>query len=541
MFDLVTETGNRAGLSGHVLLINPYGDHKLLGSVDRHRGPIMKTPGVHWHILLLAVLLAALDAVAEPAMPVKSFDHSSLKALQQEFKSGPEVTRACLGCHAEAAKQIQRTQHWSWEFLNPESGQRLGKRYVINNFCVAAASNYAVCTSCHVGYGWKDEKFDFSSQENVDCLVCHDTTGSYRKPAGLAGHPAYKEMELPPGSGKFVKAVDLQKVAQHVGKTSRDTCGACHFFGGGGDGVKHGDMDSSLAAPDRKLDVHMDATGADFTCATCHMTAGHQVPGSRYVPTAADRDGRHVPGRVDNTNPGTCQACHGNEPHEAKVAVLNKHANKLACQVCHIPAMARGDVATLMTWDWSTAGKMGADGKPMQKKNAKGRVIYDSKEGDFTVGENVMPEYVWFNGKIRYTLLGDKVDKAAGIVQINRFEGSPNDGKSVIWPVKVFRGVQPYDPVNKTLVIPHTTGVDDASYWKNFNWEKAIAAGMASVGAPFSGKVDFIRTEMTWPLNHMVAPKENALACNACHRKDGGRLKGLKGLKILPSAGKLQK
>jgi len=501
----------------------------------------MKTTGVHRYILLLAVLLAALDAVAEPAIPAKSVDHSSLKALQQEFKSGPEVTRACLGCHTEAAKQIQRTQHWSWEFLNPESGQRLGKRYVINNFCVAAASNYAVCTSCHVGYGWKDEKFDFSSQENVDCLVCHDTTGGYRKPAGLAGHPAYKEMELPPGSGKFVKPVDLQKVAQHVGKTSRDTCGACHFFGGGGDGVKHGDMDSSLAAPDRKLDVHMDATGADFTCATCHMTTGHQVPGSRYVPTAADRDGRHMRGRVDNTNPGTCQACHGNEPHEAKVAVLNKHASKLACQVCHIPAMARGDVATLMAWDWSTAGKMGPDGKPMQKKNAKGRVIYDSKEGDLTVGENVMPEYVWFNGKIRYTLLGDKVDKAAGIVQINRFEGSPNDGKSVIWPVKVFRGVQPYDPVNKTLVIPHTTGTDDASYWKNFNWEKAIAAGMASVGAPFSGKVDFIRTEMTWPLNHMVAPKENALACNECHVKDGGRLKGLKGIPLLTGDSKLRK
>lgn len=502
----------------------------------------MKTTGVHRYIfLLLAVLLAALDAVAEPATPAKSVDHSSLKGLQQEFKSGPEVTRACLSCHTEAAKQIQRTQHWSWQFLNPESGQRLGKRYVINNFCVAAASNYAVCTSCHVGYGWKDEKFDFSSQENVDCLVCHDTTGGYRKPAGLAGHPAYKEMELPPGSGKFVKPVDLQKVAQHVGKTSRDTCGACHFFGGGGDGVKHGDMDSSLAAPDRKLDVHMDATGADFTCATCHMTTGHQVPGSRYVPTAADRGGRHMRGKVDNTNPGTCQACHGNEPHEAKVAVLNKHASKLACQVCHIPAMARGEVATLMDWDWSTAGKMGADGKPMQKKNAKGRVIYDSKEGDLTVGENVMPEYVWFNGKIRYTLLGDKVDKAAGIVQINRFEGRPDDGKSVIWPVKVFRGVQPYDPVNKTLVIPHTTGTDDASYWKNFNWEKAIAAGMGSVGAPFSGKVDFIRTEMTWPLNHMVAPKENALACNECHVKGGGRLKGLKGIPLLTGDSKLRK
>jgi hypothetical protein len=63
---------------------------------------------------------------------------------------------------------------------------------------------------------------------------------------------------------------------------------------------------------------------------------------------------------------------------------------------------------------------------------------------------------------------------------------------------------------------------------------------MATVGAPFSGKVDFIRTEMTWPLNHMVAPKENALACKDCHSKDG-RLKGLEGLPLLTGSGKSKK
>ncbi len=509
----------------------------------------MKIKAVYQHftLLLMVASISGFDAIAEPATADKNSDHNTMKELKVAFKTGPEVTKACLGCHKDAARQIQRTKHWTWEYLNPSSGQRLGKRYVINNFCVAAASNYAACTSCHVGYGWKDENFDFSSQENVDCLVCHDTTGEYIKPSGLAGHPAYKTMEIPPGSGHFVKPVDLRRIAQKVGKTSRDTCGTCHFYGGGGDGVKHGDMDSSLAAPGRHLDVHMDATGADFTCAKCHMTTGHEVPGSRYSPTAIDKDDSHVPGKVDNynpgswdnTNPGTCQACHGNEPHATEVAVLNKHGGKLSCQVCHIPAMARGGVATKMTWDWSTAGKMGQDGNPMQTMDAKGRVIYDSKKGNFTLGENVAPEYVWFNGQVKYTLLGDKVDKTSGITPINRFEGSPNDGKSVIWPVKVFRGVQPYDPVNKTLVIPHTTGVDDASYWKNFNWEKAISAGMATVGAPFSGKVDFVRTEMTWPINHMVAPKEDSLACKECHTKGGiGRMKGLQGLQLVPDHGK---
>jgi len=474
---------------------------------------------------------ASAAGLQAPSKLLTTADHTKFKELQQAFKSGPEVTRACLGCHTEAARQIQQTQHWTWEFVNPRNGQVLGKKHVINNFCVAIPSNYASCNSCHIGYGWKDDTFDFSSQENVDCLVCHDTTGNYKKPSGLAGHPVYKEMELPPDSGNFVKPVDLQKVAQKVGKSSRDSCGSCHFFGGGGDGIKHGDMDSSLGAPDRSLDVHMDATGADFTCATCHMTTGHRVPGSRYSPTAFDTGGSHMRGKADSSNPVTCQSCHGNKPHSAKYSELNDHSNMIACQTCHIPAMARGGIATMLTWDWSTSGRMGPNGKPMQTKDAKGRVIYDSKKGDFGLGENVVPEYTWFNGQVTYTLLGDPIDKAIGITRINRFEGSPTDGKSRIWPVKVFRGMQPYDPVNKSLVIPHTTGTDDDSYWKHFNWQKAIARGMASVGKPFSGQVDFIRTEMTWPLNHMVAPKEASLKCRQCHIKNG-RLKDVKGIKM---------
>jgi hypothetical protein len=54
---------------------------------------------------------------------------------------------------------------------------------------------------------------------------------------------------------------------------------------------------------------------------------------------------------------------------------------------------------------------------------------------------------------------------------------------------------------------------------------------MKVTGAPFSGEVDFIRTEMSWPITHMVAPKEEALACTECHAKDG-RLAGIGGVYI---------
>ena len=483
----------------------------------------------------LALGLSALmagNAWAADAKSVKlttTADHSQFKELQQVFTSGPQVTQACLRCHTEAARQVHRTKHWTWETLVPSTGQKLGKKNVLNNFCISIPANTPFCTSCHVGYGWKDASFDFTAEDKVDCLVCHDSTGIYRKLPGLAGHPPAQDMEVPPGSGKIVKGIDLAKVAQKVGKSSRDTCGACHFFGGGGDGVKHGDMDSSLAAPDKAVDVHMDATGLDFSCATCHKTTGHDVPGSRYTPTAVDRAGAHLRGLAADgkRNPATCTACHGNAPHKTE-ARLNHHADKLACQTCHIPTYARGGVATKLVWDWSTSGQRDAQGQPLIKKDAKGHVIYDGRKGDFTLGENVVPEYVWFNGDVRYTLLGDKI-AADGVTPINQLGGSPTDGRSQIWPVKVMRGTQPYDPVNQTLVTPHTAGPDEAAYWKSFGWEAAIASGMKTAGAPFSGQVGFVKTEMAWPLTHMVAPKNQALGCADCHAR-AGRLAGVPGV-----------
>lgn len=462
-------------------------------------------------------------------------DHTKFKELQKTFASGPEVTKACLSCHTEAAKQVHKTKHWTWDFLNPENGQRLGKKNVINNFCTAVPSNMAFCASCHAGYGWKDDSFDFKSEEAVDCLVCHERTGTYKKLPGLAGHPAYKEMEFPPKSGRMVKPADLSKIAQSVGSTSRETCGSCHFMGGGGDAVKHGDLDTSMKNPPRYLDVHMDAKGLNFTCATCHATKGHNIPGSRYTPTGKDSDAAHIRGKVDESNAATCQSCHGQEPHKkASMATkLNEHTEKIACQTCHIPQYARGNIATKMTWDWSTAGKLSPDGKPLNIKDSSGHHdSYDSKKGNFTYESDVVPEYQWINGKVKYTLLGDPVN-TTGVTEINHYYGSAEDGQSRIWPVKVFRGKQPYDLETKSLLVPHTaTGygeTDDTAFWQNFKWEAALQAGADAAGQKFGGKFDFVKTEMTWPITHMVAPKEDALTCTQCHSKFG-RLQSVKGI-----------
>lgn len=448
-------------------------------------------------------------------------DHGKFKELQQDFKTGPEVTVACLACHTEAAKQVHMSKHWTWEFLNPRTGQMLGKKHIINNFCTSISSNQEFCTACHVGYGWKDNNFNFSSDENIDCLVCHESTGTYRKLPGLAGHPAYKDTEFPPHSGRIVKAVDLRAVAQSVGKSGRKNCGACHFYSGGGDAVKHGDLDSTLTNPGRYLDIHMDKDGLNFSCSECHKTIGHDVPGSRYAPTAKDEgDQSHIRGK-DDKNPATCQACHTNAPHKSAPR-LNTHAEKIACQTCHIPEFARGQ-PTKMTWDWSTAGKLDKDGKPFVLKDSAGNPAYDSKKGDFKYESNVIPTYIWFNGTVDYTLRDTKLDPTQ-LVRINRFEGSPTDGKSKIWPVKIFTGKQPYDKTTHQLLIPHTYGVegDQSAFWKVFDWNKALEAGLESVNENFSGEYGFVSTEMVWPITHMVAPKADALKCGQCHAPAGG-------------------
>ena len=460
-------------------------------------------------------------------------DHSKFEILQQDFATGPEVTAACLTCHTEAAKQIMKTSHWTWEFTDPQTGETLGKKHVINNFCQSIESNEPRCTSCHAGYGWEDKNFDFTIEENVDCLVCHDTTGTYKKLPTGAGHPVYGEAkEFPAGSGKMWAPVDLSLVAQNVGATSRETCGACHFDGGGGNGVKHGDLDQSLISPDHELDVHMDADGLNFTCSTCHSPQAHVIPGSRYQVEAKDEDGLAVASKGDGAL--TCEDCHGLAPHPTgnEMAIeLNKHVEKIACQTCHIPTFARGGYPTKIWWDWSTAGKLDENGKPYREEDENGWDIYYSKKGDFVWEENVQPEYAWFNGNIDHQSM-KPFEEGTEILAVNQIHGSAEDPNSRIWPFKIMRGKQPYDSVNNTLVTPHVYGKDDTAYWGNYDWQKAITTGMEYSGYEYSGEYDFIETEMYWPIAHMVAPAEKAHDCDSCHRQDQGILAEVEGIYI---------
>jgi octaheme c-type cytochrome (tetrathionate reductase family) len=383
------------------------------------------------------------------------------------------------------------------------------------------ASNEARCTSCHAGYGWDDKNFDFSREEKVDCLVCHDQSLEYKKYPTDAGYPPFEDKYF---DGELYKKVDLKKTAQSVGMPQRHNCGACHFYGGGGDGVKHGDLDSSLIDPPYELDVHMSKDGGNFSCARCHTTVEHKIAGRCYkTPAFTDRKSVLDSDMVKRIS---CVSCHTETPHKENKK-LNDHTDKVSCQACHIPAFARQN-PTKMYWDWSTGGKL-KDGKPyITMDEEMDRIKYMSKKGDFTWEKNVEPEYFWFNGSMEYTLLTDKIDPSHPPVKLNRVMGDMNDEKSRIYPFKVHRAKQPYDKGNNTMAAVHLFGKDKTSYWKNFHWGNAIEAAMDYMKLPYSGEYDFIETEYHFPTTHMVAPAKNALNCSSCHSKEG-RLKNLAG------------
>jgi octaheme c-type cytochrome (tetrathionate reductase family) len=450
-------------------------------------------------------------------------DHSKHEILKQKFASGPEVTKACLSCHTEAAMQFHKTIHWTWIDPNAKDA-KVGKGgYTMNNFCINLLSNEPRCTSCHAGYGWKDKNFDFTDQSKVDCLVCHEQTGTYKKFPTAAGNPVSEPTVFPENNVTF-QPPDWNKVAQSVGRPTRQNCGVCHFYGGGGDAVKHGDLDSSMFKPNKALDVHMGVDGKNFDCVRCHTTTLHNVAGRVYSTPASLHRKSLI--QDDLTAKIMCESCHSATPHKSDDQKLNDHTDKVACQTCHIPTFARVN-PTKMSWDWSSAGKK-KDGKPYAEKGPFEKPVYDTKKGSFRWEKDVVPEYFWFSGSVQGLTAKDTIDPGK-TVKVNWPVGNREDANSRIFPFKVHRGKQPYDKANKTLVIPHLFGSKESgAYWGNYDWKLAIDKGMEYAGLPFSGQYDFVETSYVFPTTHMVAPKDKALRCDACHSHNG-RLAALGG------------
>jgi octaheme c-type cytochrome (tetrathionate reductase family) len=478
---------NTPGLKGayHQLCMDC---HQESEQVPHTRGPVLYSAMVRGPIARTLDTRAPTDCLACHAKKVP--EHNQLVQLDGEVDA-LDVTENCLSCHRTEGEAILKTAHWNWHGASPytvghEKRIDLGKRSnTINNFCINLNGNWPRCTSCHIGYGWKDAEFDFSDMNNIDCLVCHDTTGTYKK--------------APPGAGFPKKDVDLIKVAKNVGRPSRATCGMnCHFLGGGGDAVKHGDMSSKLKEPTGYLDVHMgvDKKGMNFRCQDCHKTRNHMISGRSISVPAVEGD-------------LSCEYCHTDKPHigaEMMDFHLNRHAAHVACQTCHIPIYAKG-IPTKVYWDWSTAGTDLEEGQ-----DKYGMPTFKKQKGSFRWKEAAKPTYAWYNGTVKRYLLGDRINED-GETALASPVGSLNDPAARIYPFKIHRGKQISDAVYKYLIAPKLWN----GFWKHWDWNKAAEEGMKAANLEYSGKYEFVETVMYWGLTHEVMPKEYALSCAECH------------------------
>jgi octaheme c-type cytochrome (tetrathionate reductase family) len=422
-----------------------------------------------------------------PSHLLSQEDHTDF--IEGPFESPQEITATCLDCHDGIEADIMKSRHWNW--LNDQNqdtaklSSSRGKVNLINNFCIGVPSNWPRCTSCHIGYGWEDSSFDFNDPFNIDCLICHDQTGTYTK--------------LPAGGGMPSPEVNLEKVAQSVGPTKRKNCGGCHFNGGGGTGVKHGDLDESLIDPSEDIDIHMGVL--EFECTECHYKGDHQIIGASHGSMA------------EGDNHIYCADCHAEDPHSKEI--LNSHGKSIACETCHIPKVAK-EIPTKVWWDWSKAG---SDNE--SATDELGMQTYSKKKGEFRWEKDLIPQYSWYDGSADYYAIGDKIESEE-VVYLNSPNGNNKDPGSKITPFKVMEGKQIYDATNNYMVIPKLYG--EGGYWQTYDWGSAAKLGMESVDLDFSGNYEFINTKMYWPINHMVASAENALRCTACHGTKGTKL-----------------
>ena len=503
--------------------------------VSSGNGPLKRFPGLIFLFALglsLASLVSVLwadndtfeeapgRAMARQATRAQSLwittDHSKLPALQQVFQTGPQITAACLSCHSEAETQFHQTIHWTWIGYIDGSGKRLGKAGdSLNNFCISTNGMAdKKCAACHPGWQGK--------AKGVNCLNCHSQKKinwgeAFEDYQAFAGSDDPGEREL----ATEIQA-DIQAAVQNISRPTRRNCGECHFKGGGGDGVKHGDLDTSLTMPNKALDVHMGMDGQNFQCTRCHTTVLHNVAGRIYSkPAATDRKSLI---QNDLTPKITCESCHSSTPHRAGHKA-NDHTDKVACQSCHIPEFARV-LPTKIAWDWSKAGQL-KDGKKYKHEGPLGKEDYMSIKGTMTWAKNVQPEYAWFNGSMKTLTIKDIIDPSQ-VVAVSAPVGSPGDPNARIFPFKIHHGKQPYDKINKHLLAPLLSGPD--GYWETLDWPRALSKGMAALKSPYSGEFDFVSTTYAFPTTHMVAPKENVVTCNQCHSHQKSRLAGIAGV-----------
>lgn len=423
---------------------------------------------------------------------------------------------ACLSCHDGGDGGVQYDQMWSsthyaWtgeavDMTNQQGTQQGKLTNAVNSYCINILGDWPVCGSCHVGRGIEPGQGD--TKANIDCLACHSSE--------YMGARA----RLPDGSMGVASPTDT--MVQNLGKPTRLNCLMCHAKAGGGDAVKRGDLSlATITNSDANFDVHMNTSGPDLSCQSCHVFEQHLVigKGSDLRPTDDPNRGAEV----------KCTTCHNNDGNGGwshAIAGANRsegdrHGARVACQSCHIPTYAK--VATEVTRDWrmhhGTEGPTVADG------------VSGPGHPHTSKAANLIPEYLFWDRTSDNYLLDDDatltedttksgVYDGHGLVAdvpysstfpTSRPLGDVNNGK--LYPFKYKTALQPITIADDRLIALNTftyiKGSGDVG--------QAIQEGLVDMGYSASEPYEWAVTDTYQLLNHGANPAAQVADCTQCH------------------------
>ena len=447
------------------------------------------------------------------------------------FSTPAQVTAKCLTCHDGDAFQAKNSLHGMMPTLSPNVTNSTGlsqKLSEINTFCSYPnpALAGAACLTCHPTLG----KFQNMTSADLDCLACHNdvykrswpsdpdpanwvtvvdwqgTTKTYKPSDKDAAGEFYVNFNW--GAMPGLTALDL---IRGVHRPTTTTCLSCHAKAGGGDWVKRGDIGLNSANPTSSQDVHLASVangGAGLSCTSCHTPTNHQIPG-RGIDLRPTEGG----------SVKTCVECHtgmdsGGHAAAGRRSEPDRHAARVACQSCHIPAFGKGG-ATEMSRNWTSPH--------WNQALCGGQGAWAGEEIKVA---NVAPDHVFFDGTSYIYKLGEvlrtTVDPISGSTMQADANGSINGilGISKLVPIKRHKSNMAVmsSGANAGKVIPY----DVVWQFKTGLANEAAERGKAYAGYTGSHEWKWLETEMA--INHGVSPAASVAACSSCHHASGNFL-----------------
>ncbi|MDW7772012.1 MAG: hypothetical protein SCH71_03885 [Desulfobulbaceae bacterium] len=424
----------------------------------------------------IGAFLAVALCLCFPGPPAHALEaHENIKGL---FNTPGDVVIKCLECHKQRASEVLQSTHWTWERHRMVNGRQVmyGKKDSLAAFALDVASNPTRCLRCHISSTPEISVFEQGAPADVDCLVCHDTTGVYVRQS----------------EGNGLEQADFETIAHNVGKPGPVNCMACHFADCGLTGSRP-DAETKRRKLSFLTDVHMNGEATFFTCQTCHEYSGHLPAGA-----GGHTSGMNMPGQG-------CISCHTASPH--LIMRLNQHAEFVSCSTCHIPEYA-SRIPAIVNWDWVLAGRI----RPVSQSLTGSETLLQDSNG-FTSSGMIRPFNVWDDGSDLVYTRGQRI-KPQETTWLQK-PAERNRG-SKIAPFRILYGTQLYDAKYRYLISPLLSAAGEELF-PGSDWDAVAREGMKAIVLPYSGEYGFAPTAAYRRLNHGVAPAANALGCMDCH------------------------